>query len=383
MTRIQWLIFLIVVGLGALLTALFLKNFELVEKEIRTGLQGEARRNALLAAERFIVAMGAQAQAITLPELLQNLPAEGDTILLDSDHVMLNETRSRHLLEWVKNGGHLITRPNYDTVEDESEQRDELLALLEIDLIYQDSGEYAGSVDSLRLNSPNRKALALQVLLDPRFRLRASRRHYQLVYHTEGVHLAHSRLGGGTVNILSDMTFLSNMDIGDYDHAEMLWQILNWRDTPLQKVWLVQSEETTPLLQLIWRNGKPLVIGAVILLLAWLLAAGHRFGPIKPEPEPHRRRLMEHIQASGRFQWRSQNPQKLLDEVRGALQNRLAQVHPGWMSMPEAERSRLLARRLAVPETKIQTLLHDHNPDLGAKQFTALVAELERIRKQL
>jgi len=95
-----------------------------------------------------------------------------------------------------------------------------------------------------------------------------------------------------------------------------------------------------------------------------------------------RRRLMEHIEASGNYFWKNNQRQKLIDSSRQALIKRIAQTHPGWHQYQPEEQTRVLAEQLEQTPENIHKLLHTNefeHPD----DFTKLVSQLEKIRKSL
>ena len=74
---------LLVLILAAALTTWFLNNFERRPREIETGFSAEARRNGFLAAERFLRRLDIDAESVSGRELLRDLPAPNDVLLVN------------------------------------------------------------------------------------------------------------------------------------------------------------------------------------------------------------------------------------------------------------------------------------------------------------
>jgi hypothetical protein len=123
-------------------------------------------------------------------------------------------------------------------------------------------------------------------------------------------------------------------------------------------------------------------VSAGVLLLIWLWYASMRFGPVLPAPALARRRLLEHIEASGRFLWRGGQAERLLKGVRQSLYRTLELRHPAWASLPSAELYRRLAELARVPKDEVQNaLLYIHAGN--EHEFTKVISTLEHLRKSL
>ena len=153
-------------------------------------------------------------------------------------------------------------------------------------------------------------------------------------------------------------------------------------DDKLRPVWLVFSDGMPPLHRWLLQHAWTAVISASVLLLLWLWAAGRRFGPLRAVVPLARRRLLDHIEASGRFLWRAGQGEQLLKGVRQALYRTLELRHPAWAGIASQDLYQRLAELSGLPYEAVQgALLYTHHG--SEHEFTQAIQTLERIRKSL
>ena len=111
----------IVVAAAAVLGLVLLSlvaNLQKVERVVRTPPGAEARRNPLLAAERFLHAMGIEAHSAAR---LGELPPTDHVLILAVEDRILTRTRTDRLLDWMSDGGLLIFGPYLEDGEPAAE----------------------------------------------------------------------------------------------------------------------------------------------------------------------------------------------------------------------------------------------------------------------
>ncbi|MBO0613878.1 DUF4350 domain-containing protein [Thiothrix fructosivorans] len=218
----------------------FLKTYEYKAVDEYVGLRGEANSNPLFAARLFLQRMGIPAER---KDNLQTLPPLDTVLLLDMPDNSLSRQKMDNILAWVERGGHLITHPA--TIQQDA------------DLI------------------PNNEEL------------RTIKR------------------GKGLMTLVANLDRIENTAIGDEAraNAKFLWQLVHKHHAVPAGVWLIHQDAMPPLWQLIWKHAWALVLTLALLLPLTLLALSPRFGPLIPQPAPGRRRILEHIHASGLFMW--------------------------------------------------------------------------------
>ena len=194
--------------------------------------------------------------------------------------------------------------------------------------------------------------------------------------------LLQRRMGKGQITLVSDLSIFENQLLRYADNAEILWHLLHTDNRQPNAVWLFHNDEMPNLFVLIWKYGWMVVLTLLALLLFWLYQSLQRFGPIIPTQELARRRLIEHIDASGHYFWKTNNKQLLIDSTRQALNQRIAQLHPGWHNSDNNEKVQHLAGLLNRPVEDIKKLLFTATPE-NDEDFVTLIKELETLRKHL
>ncbi len=106
------------------------------------------------------------------------------------------------------------------------------------------------------------------------------------------------------------------------------------------------------------------------------------FGSLVDLPPQARRRLVEHIQASGRYLWDTGHRRHLLAAQRRRLLRALLARHPGWRDLPTEEQSRRLAERTKLATGDLLAALQDTDtPRRDA--FVKLVRLRQTLGRQL
>ena len=359
------------------------KHCEVVE----TGLQGAAADNPLLAAQQLLERMGSV--VITKKSVIDiNQLESQDTLILWGTDGLFTATQTKQLLEWVEAGGHLIIASN--TVYDLQNSVNPLLQALKIYRL-EDTLEYLPPDQVIPATPFTWETDFLKVAFDPHYRLEYIEDPAIEILDDYGTHLLLYYYGTGMISILSDMQFIHNQAIGNYDHAQFLWSLVHF-ERIAQRVWLLRfphfegitrSTDSMPSLsQLVWSKWWTVVISVSMLLLFWLWYTLFRFGPLLPEPTGARRRLLEHIEASGHFLWQYRQTEFLLRGARQAVLKKLATVHPDWIRLSPSELSQHLAPLVELSAEEIEAALYHIQPHTEMA-FTQTIHILTQIRKML
>ena len=394
-------------------------NFEQVEETRWRPLTGEARNNPLYASKLFLRRMGIPTEMVDSVQDLSELPDTDTVILISATRDSLRAPQVSRLLTWVKNGGHLVVKGvgswnifnDGKPIVDESnirETEDEII-------YYEDEDEFAEESDGDAIQSFIGVALEQGVEFHEEksapIQLNGSKRplllgadYYRaigLAANNDGSGLEQIAVNGrnvmvrqqvdeGLITVVSSLEFINNYKLGEFDHAEILWQIIRGKPATLNQssllmpeaVWLIHSDETANLFQLIWKHFWAFVISLILLFLIWALRVSRRFGPTIEKEDDDRRDLMEHIKASGAYYWKQKDFTVLLESTRSATQQRLSKRIPGWHALEQPEQLTLLSKRLALSEQQLYNSLYS---ELGGSphEFTETIKQLEHIRTRI
>ena len=348
------IIWSLVAGLAlvTLVTVWFLQNFEQVPSSHREPPQKEARRNPYLALEHLLKQLNRPLERVNSPSSLDQLAAGGVLILDGNRRRNVDPARSERLLNWVGQGGYLI-------VAAESASDDPLLKKLGISPYQPPQGQCKpGRKDA---DKGLEKAATTTVLLP------ANNTGYRLERFGRGLassqpepawragvsdernSLLHFAWGRGHITVVDDMSFLSNYRIGELDHAELIWALLqNYQ--PQGTIHLASRMETQTLWQWLAESAWMLLISSAVLTALWLWQIIPRFGGTLPMPIAERRDLAQHLSAIGRSVWREGGVAHWLASVRQAVQKRLSLRYPK-LTQQDASEQRIALARIAACKT--------------------------------
>jgi len=390
---------------GALL-GLFFLLFEHVEEDVDTGFRGEARWNPLLAAERFLTGWGYEADTV-LGKL--DPPASDDhAVILVSPRLAPPTGLEDELLAWVAGGGHLVVTPVEsielsDPEEDNAEhdvviRRDPFLEALGVAVLPHErppaaekpeAEESSGETEAEASSAPQTVVTVkvaedywpVEVALPRPPRLRATSAPEWASPTAQAAFLLRYVYGKGRITVLSDADFFDNQHIGEHDHARLLLQILEV-GSDANSVSLVYRDLPPSLWGLLAEHAWEALGSALVLVVAWILFAGRRFGPLVAEPVAQRRSLVEHVEATGEFFWHHGQGPALVEAVRQRLQARVAVAQPAWSKLPERELVERLAEASGQLPVPVDRALHG-DVGLDPSEFVRTVRTLEDIRRSL
>jgi hypothetical protein len=358
---------LLLVGLGVLW---FRENFEKRQVQEWVGASGEARLRPYLAAERFAQRMGWKATEVrSLPEL-GNLPASG-VLLLPPRRQALTSDRLAEIIAWVERGGHLIADAEYLGVSD---------PLFDALRVGRAEGNRAVKPRSVELR-PGRSITASlyggMKVVPPAAKVRF-RIDEQLVSFVRG---------RGLVTVTTTLDFAENGAIGQHDaaigqldHAELLWHILTL--TPSRELVVYWAPARLSLWSFLTENAAPALIGFLVLLALWLWSIAPRFGPVAPDAPPGRRRLLDHLRASGRYFWNKGLRARLVIAARDAALRRISRVQPDFAGASERERVTRVASLTGNNKEEAHRFLVAGGAMRGA-DFIKLTQQAQRIHSAL
>ena len=378
-----------VVALATLTSLWFLQNFEQVPSSRWETPHKEARRNPYLALERLFEQLGHPIERINSPRSLDKLPTDGALILDENRRRNIDPARAERLLDWVRNSGYLI-------VVAENASDDPLLSKLGL-THYQAPPFQCNAGD---IGNPEKSEALLQK--KPRlieFNLPDNDTLYRLEHSGRGLSsslpepvwragptetrnaLLHFAWGRGQITVFDNLEFLDNRGIGQFDHAELIWALLQ-RYQPQGKLHLASRMEIPTLWEWLAESAWMLLISAAVLIALWLWRIIPRFGGTLTTPINERRDLTQHLSAIGRCVWREGGLAHWLTVVRQAMHKRLSLRHP-YLNQQDASEQHIALAKIAACKTKdIWSALtpgQAQSPD----EFTKTMQTLQRLDQRL
>ena len=370
----------IVGGVIVLWAAWFLSTHDRVVVQEWVGPSGEARLRDFLAAQRFAERMGLKVVEVrSLPEL-GALPAQG-VLLIPHRRQQLLPARIAEILRWVESGGHLVAEAEYPGVPDP--------LLDQLGVKRSTLAEAARKPLSVELASGRK----LTAFFPGTVKLETG--DAAEVHLRAGSSLISFARGRGVVTVASTLRFARNpsyddhfyrlsrrpaASIGAQDHAELLWSVLSL--TPGRELRFYFRPERLSLSGFVRENAAPALIGAGLLLALWVWSIVPRFGPVAPDAPPGRRRLLDHLRASGRYYWANGLRSRLVVAARDAALRRVTRAQPDFASAPQVERCARLATLAGISKEEASRFMNAAGAMRGA-DFIRVTQHAQRIHKAL
>lgn len=375
-------VLVVVAGLLAVAVAAgwWLYNYEYVEAEVDLPPRGEARYNPLYALRLALQADGVQATSRQRLQLDEVPLGARDTVLVLSDPRTLSPEDVDGLLAWVERGGHLLVRtPPLE--RGDATRAGALLDALRLRLL--------SSVACARIAAPAQAEGAddgekrdwSSFCGGTRFTMLGVEPLHAWGNLGDGYVYARFAHGDGTVDVFADFGFLTNRSLERPASTALARQLLQpgWKRGTVH---LVYAANMPSLWRLLLEHAWMAWLPALLALAAWLWMRTQRFGPRLPSPEPARRALLEHVQASGEHLWRYGRASALYAAVREVFMARLRRRDPLAAALDGRAQAEAIARRTGATVADIEHALQMPRPRDGA-DFRHRIARLLQLRQQL
>jgi hypothetical protein len=361
----------------AAFAAWWMHAFERKPVEIPLPPRGEAAYNPLYALKRALQADGVAVQSRRRLAPGTQALAPGDTVLLLGDLRALPRRDADALLAWVERGGHLIAE--LPAARDAQRQDDAgpLLQALDVTVKpvpwacahYRDAAR--GTEPAARLCGNARIALQSG---------RAVAAHWHDHDYDADVHarLAH---GSGSVDLLVSLDFLQGTALQASNAAALTRQLLAPR-YGRGTVHLVYDADMPPLWKLLLERAWMAWLPLLLATLGWLWWRTQRRGPLLPGPQPARRSLIEHVQASGEHVHRYGRGHLLHASLRALFDARLRRRDPYAASLDGQAQRQAIAARTGLTEAEVEAALRAPVPFVAA-DLRLRIAKLNRLKARL
>ncbi len=362
------LIFIILAG-GAL--NLYLRFYHPEFRTQYVGFSGEARKNPWLAAQQLLKQFNIETvNNKKLSIFLQQAQAQ-DVLFLTYDK-QLSQEDSDALIAWVKKGGHLIlmsqmantktkseeTIENSDTGEEE-ESEDFLLSYLGVKQYYHEPDDklvplkFTWQQRDFTINFNSYRNLEVE---NPTLAV-----DFQIADNKDKfLPFIRFKDEQGTITLITKMTIFNNHQIDKYSHAWFLTTLVMpvemTETTQNAKVWFlnIRVPPSLSLLDLLFKYAKPMLISLFFLFIFGLAYTMARFGFVLPVPRPLRRKLLEHIEATGLFAWRNRYLHQSIAHLQQEIKQLFLLRHNDWKALSEADFYHALAKQTQLPLAEIQ-----------------------------
>jgi hypothetical protein len=365
--------------LAVLGTAWFLATHDRVTVQDWVGPKGEARLREFLAAQRFAERMGLKvAEVRSLPEL-DALPAQG-ALIVPNRRQELHADKAAELVRWVERGGHLIVEAEYLGVPD---------PLLDQLGVARSQAEALRQPFTVELPQAGRR---LTVFLADAMKLDAAQADIRLRVGGSLISFPRTK---GLVTAAASLRFARNpsyddhfakltrrpaRSIGAHEHAELLWHLLSL--TPGGELQVYFRPERLSLWDFLKEHAAPALAACGLLLALWLWSIMPRFGPVAPDAPAGRRRLLDHLRASGRYYWAKGLRSRLVVAARDAALRRIARAQPDFAGAPEADRVSRLATLAGISREEASRFLFSAGALRGA-DFIRIAQHAQRVHSAL
>jgi hypothetical protein len=354
-------------------------------------LKGEAVTNPFYARQRFVDALGGQAERRLV---LGTLP-DNAVLMLSYWHWSLIESRRRELEKWVEAGGRLVVGPTLiggaeelerwsgiaredpdDEEEDEEGEPEEA--------VLEDTSSLTDSTDSAFCSTLEVETTDLPAAREEYHVCRLSvgtwltsrnKPSWSLIDADGQLQALRVSVGRGSVTMVNASPF-GNRDLTKFDHGALFVAAAQLRRG--DHAVFLSEEERSSLLSLMWTYGSPAVVLALILLAITLWRYGVRFGPLSAPPDSSRRSIAEQIRGTGQFIARCGN-QALHAAMVRALNETASRHIARYARLPQDERIRAIARLAGTESDALEALVNYRGPRrAGDLRNAIMVLELTR-----
>jgi hypothetical protein len=336
-----------------------MNHYEYVTEQVRGNMGAEARRNPLLAAERYLSHLGVATESQSGRQLLVEPPPRPGLLLVRDLGPPLPPSRVESLLAWVERGGTLVVTPGNAFEEGIGHP------LLDQFSVVVESDEFLETEEQGSVTTPW-GGVALQVDFD-------TERWFSVESDDVFSHLLHFSWGEGSITFLSDSDFLTNDRIGEKDHALLLAYLAE----DATQAWLLYDSQMPSLITFVWRHAPYLLISFLLFALVVVRRLQYTTGPLLSPRATQHRDLLEHLQAGALFAWRHNPSVGLLEAVRKAVEKRWLVSHPLLQQLDQQARCDWLAKQTGMTADSIHRALYSEQGDTG--QLIKITTNLQRL----
>ncbi len=362
--RILWL----------LAAALCLTACDYTEVKREIGYKGKARINPWLAAERFAARYDMEVRSL----VSWTAPGGDDVVWFVPASLMNNQSYTRHMEEWVEDGGHLVLLVEHADTETNDWSKGSSDPLLEPALVRM-LGRAGIRLDEGNSSKSTVKASNIK-FKGQSYHVDASSTSGVVVKGGEPGVFASVKRGEGRMTVITDGRIFRNRWIADHEHAALLAALIEATEYGGTVGFLRGSGLS--LWGLLGNHLWPVLVGLGLLAVLWLWQSLTRFGPVEAADGVSTLRGYEHhLEALGDFQWRLDRAAVLLAPLRGQIVER-GQRLSARAGRRDDDFFQFLADRADLPRERVFRALAESAPPDSAT-LTRTAADLQKLLQVL
>jgi len=342
------LIVILIASLGVTGVVWFRANFDRETNKVMVGFRGEAQRNPWLAAERLLARMNLPASDLREYDGLRKLQPDS-VLVLPQGRQTLSESLRAGIVDWVQSGGFLVIEAEHPSIRDSLIDEFGVKRVEDADNskanehrqgasgISRNNGELDVNANHIDRDSLDLTVVKLPgsvltslVWMEADFSL-VSERAWFRAGTDYSANILMLREGDGNVVVVNDLDFFINPG------------------QPSLMKWL-RTHAWAP------------ISAAALAVLLWLWKSIPRFGPVAPDPERARRRLLDHLRASGRFLWARGQGGRLLEVSREACLRKISRALPDFETATVSTQASRLIHMFGISSEQAQQILSPQAP---------------------
>jgi hypothetical protein len=343
----------------------FISNTEEVKSREYIGFQGEAKIKPYLALQRLSERLMNHTDSdVNLTSWGQF--ARDEIVFVPLEYIPADISLFNDLEEWLDQGGILITgstRSKNDFDIDFSPMHERLFGFKSVE--GEDGKQFNYKVGEYDVQMLNALSCELSAYSDE-FRNEQG----DLVY-------AVKQMGKGEIYFFNSLRAFDNRNLSDQDNAAFFFSLFDREKNMV----LATRPEYMGVWSWIKTRARITLVLLICVVISWLLMVSKRFGPLALDRSVNSRKIMEHIQVSGEYQWRAKQGQLLVEELRLNIQELLKMRHPQTNSLTSSEQTQYLGDLSALPSKDVFLSMTEtyKTPD----QFYKIVMILKKIKDSL
>jgi hypothetical protein len=288
--------------------------------------------------------------------------------------MLSNESFTRRMEEWVRDGGHLILLVEYADADTNDWLGRHPPPVIEpaLEAMLGRAGLHLSEGDNVSARKIRFEGET--------YKVDARSNHPVAGKNGKESVFATARVEEGRISVLADGRIFRNRWIGENDHAALLSALIAASDYE-GRIGFMRGAGLS-FWSLLREHLSPVLLGLVAWLVLWLWKSLSRFGPLESAtPPPVLRGYGHHLEALGHFHWKLDHAATLLPPLREQVSEF---GHRACLASGRRgdELHAFLAERAGIPGERVSRALSDITPSDPAS-LTRTTADLQQLLKSI